>query len=152
MKNCIVSWWHFWTKVDNELLILLAIDSNLTIGVCTFTYLSFKKLIQHEDNGTFVFWLIFLAFSYWYFGFGIYYDDFKAKGVYYAITHLKEWLYQWDNFFLHEIRLAILYGNFDMAPILKWREKECVMCTEAFQQYNIRSTRNEFLKISQPIV
>ena len=24
-----------------------------------------------------------------YFGFGIYYDDFKAKGVYYAITHLK---------------------------------------------------------------
>ena len=64
MKNFIVSWWHFWTKVDNELLIPMAIDSNLTIGVCTFTYLSFKKL-QHEDNGTFVFWLIFLAFSYW---------------------------------------------------------------------------------------
>ena len=64
MKNFIVSWWHFWTKVDNELLIPMAIDSNLTIGVCTFTYLSFKKL-QHEDNGTFVYWLIFLAFSYW---------------------------------------------------------------------------------------
>ena len=50
----------------------------------------------------------------------------------------QEWLYRWDNFFLHAIRLAILYGNFDMAPILKWREKECVMCTEAFKQYNIR--------------
>ena len=67
---------------------ILAIDSNLTIGVCTYTYLSFKKF-QHEDSGAFIFWLMFLAFSYWYFGFGVYYDDFKEKGTFFAFNHLK---------------------------------------------------------------
>ena len=89
MKNFIVSWWHFWTKVDNELLIPMAIDSNLTIGVCTFTYLSFKKFRHEEDSGAFIFWLMFLAFSYWYFGFGVYYDVFKEKGAFFAFNHLK---------------------------------------------------------------
>jgi hypothetical protein len=88
MQNLIASWWHFWTKCDNELLMILAIDSNLTIGVCTYTYLSFKKF-QHEDSGAFIFWLMFLAFSYWYFGFGVYYDDFKEKGTLFAFNHLK---------------------------------------------------------------
>lgn len=88
MQNLIVSWWHFWTKCDNELLMILAIDSNLTIGMCTYTYLSFKKF-QHEDSGAFIFWLMFLAFSYWYFGFGVYYDVFKEKGAFFAFNHLK---------------------------------------------------------------
>ena len=44
------------------------------------------------------------------------------------------------------MRLGILYMNFDMAPILKWREKECVMCTRTFHQYNIRLAHLQIFK------